>query len=54
VQFFLQANPGYKVGDELVCLTELSHDNQNPLAARLFDAGFDGGLEAALSKDGQV
>lgn len=54
VQFFLQANPGYKVGDELVCLTELSHENQNPLAARLFDAGFDGGLEAALAKDGEI
>ncbi|MGD1876334.1 MAG: hypothetical protein ACFB13_02410, partial [Kiloniellaceae bacterium] len=51
VRFFLEHNPGYTVGDELVCLTELSHDNQNPLAARLFAAGFDGGLEAALHKD---
>lgn len=52
VRFFLERNPGYTAGDELVCLTELSHENQNPLAARLFDAGFDGGLEAALSKEG--
>jgi len=51
VSFFLERNPGYTVGDELVCLTELSHENQNPLAARLFDAGFDGGLEAVLLKD---
>lgn len=53
VQFFLERNPGYAAGDELVCLTELSRENQNPLAARLFDAGFTGGLEAALSRDNQ-
>lgn len=51
VRFFLEHNPGYTQGDEMVCLTELSHDNQNPLAARLFDAGFSGGLEAALEKE---
>jgi hypothetical protein len=51
VSFFLERNPGYTVGDELVCLTELSQGNQNPLAARLFVAGFDGGLAAALYKD---
>jgi len=49
VRFFLERNPGYTRGDELVCLTELSRGNQAPLAARLFDAGFAGGLAAALS-----
>lgn len=49
VRFFLERNPGYVRGDELVCLTELSRANQAPLAARLFDAGFEGGLEAALA-----
>jgi len=52
VRFFLERNPGYTRGDELVCLTELSRGNQAPLAARLFDAGFAGGLEAALSGKG--
>ncbi|NIA68783.1 hypothetical protein HBA54_09285 [Pelagibius litoralis] len=49
VRFFLERNPGYVHGDELICLTELSHKNQNPLAARLFASGYDGGLEAAIS-----
>jgi hypothetical protein len=53
VQFFLERNPGYTQGDELVCLAEISRENQNPLMARLFAAGFDGGLEAALAKDGE-
>lgn len=51
VRFFLERNPGYTQGDELVCLAEISHENQNPLMARLFDAGFNGGLEAALAHD---
>ncbi|HIP79310.1 MAG TPA: hypothetical protein EYH07_12710 [Kiloniellaceae bacterium] len=49
VRFFLEKNPGYGRGDELVCLAELSRGNQNPLAARLFEQGFAGGLEAAIS-----
>ena len=48
VQFFLERNPGYAQGDELVCLTELSSDNQKPLAARLFAAGFNSGLDGVL------
>jgi len=48
VRFFLERNPGYAQGDELVCLTELSHDNQAPLAARLFDAGYGEGMKAVL------
>lgn len=36
VKFFLQRNPGYLQGDELVCLCELSVENLKPLARRLF------------------
>lgn len=39
VRFFLQRNPGYRHGDELLCLTELAPDNLRPLARRLFAAG---------------
>jgi hypothetical protein len=38
VAYFLQRNPGYARGDELVCLCELSAANLRPLARRLFDA----------------
>jgi hypothetical protein len=37
-QFFLQKNPGYRQGDELVCLCELEPANLKPLTARLFAA----------------
>jgi len=36
VGYFLERNPGYKLGDELVCLCELSEDNMRPLAKRIF------------------
>jgi len=36
-RFFLQKNPGYRQGDELVCLCELETDNLKPLAARIFN-----------------
>lgn len=39
VQFFLQKNPGYRRGDELLCLAELCSNNLRPLARRLFEAG---------------
>jgi hypothetical protein len=39
VGFFLRQNPGYRYGDELVCLTELSLDNLRPLARRVFARG---------------
>ena len=35
-QFFLQRNPGYVDGDELVCLCAVTADNMRPLARRLF------------------
>ena len=39
VQFFLQANPDFREGDELACLCSLSPKNMKPLARRWFDAG---------------
>lgn len=39
VRFFLERNPGYVRGDELVCLCELSKDNMRPLTRRIFEQG---------------
>ncbi len=36
VYFFLQRNPGYIRGHELVCLCELVEENMQPLTARIF------------------
>jgi hypothetical protein len=36
VAFFLQRNPGYLQGDELVCLCPLRADNMRPLVRRIF------------------
>lgn len=44
VAFFLERNPGYVKGDELVCLTELAASNLRPLAERLFQTGMDSGI----------
>lgn len=41
VRFFLQSNPGYRQGHELVCLCELSVDNLKPMARRLFARSVD-------------
>jgi hypothetical protein len=43
VEFFLHANPGFRQGDELACLTEITRENMPPLAQRWFDEGYDGG-----------
>ncbi len=37
VAYFLERNPAYARGDELVCLTRLESANLRPLARRLFD-----------------
>jgi len=39
VRYFLQRNPGYAQGDELVCLCELAADNLRPIARRVFESG---------------
>jgi hypothetical protein len=36
VAYFLKRNPGYRNGDELVCLCELATSNLKPFAARAF------------------
>jgi hypothetical protein len=35
-RFFLLANPGFRIGHELVCVCELERSNMKPLAARIF------------------
>jgi hypothetical protein len=42
VSYFLERNPGYADGDELVCLCELGPDNMRPLTRRLFEQGLHG------------
>lgn len=39
VAFFLERNPGYARGDELVCVCELAPDKLRPIARRAFLAG---------------
>ena len=39
VQAFLQRNPGFRQGHELVCLCEVELDNMTPLAQQLFLQG---------------
>lgn len=39
VAYFLERNPDYSQGDELVCLTRLEPDNLRPLARRIFERG---------------
>jgi hypothetical protein len=39
VRFFLEANPGFRNGDELACLCALSADNMRPRARRWFADG---------------
>jgi hypothetical protein len=43
VRFFLDRNPGYAQGHELVCLCELSPGNLKPLARRIFVDGMASG-----------
>ena len=44
VKFFLERNPGYMNGDELVCLTELAVDNLKPPARPPFLEGMEKGI----------
>jgi hypothetical protein len=41
VAHFLGLNPGYRNGDELVCLCRLASENLRPFAARVFTAGLE-------------
>jgi hypothetical protein len=40
VKYFMQLNPRYDQGEELVCLTELSEDNMRFIAKSMFQSGF--------------
>jgi len=44
IQFFLQHNPGYKQGHELVCICEMEEHNMKPLTKRLFRKSSDESL----------
>ncbi len=39
VAYFLERNPGFRRGDELVCLAELSNENIRRIAGRFFRVG---------------
>ena len=47
VGFFLQRNPGYRRGHELVCVAEIEPHNMRPLTLRLFGKELDVCLELA-------
>jgi len=36
VKYFLERNPNYRLGHELVCLCEISEENMKPLTKRIF------------------
>ena len=36
VRFFLERNPGFRAGHELVCLCDMEPANMKPLTLRLF------------------
>lgn len=42
VAYFLQRNPGYRQGYELVCVCDVDEDNMKPLTLRLFRQGLYG------------
>ncbi|MCG6859203.1 MAG: hypothetical protein LJE67_14180 [Salaquimonas sp.] len=41
VMFFVERNPGHDLGDELLCMCELSEDNLRPMARKQFLKGFE-------------
>ena len=47
VGFFLQRNPGYRRGHELVCVAEIEPHNMKPLTLRLFGKELDVCMEIA-------
>ncbi|MEH2287512.1 hypothetical protein [Nostoc sp.] len=38
IQFFEKKNPGYRLGDELVCLTEINYDNLTRAGQRMWQS----------------
>jgi len=39
VAFFLERNPGWALGDELICLTEIAYENLTPAGRRMWTRG---------------
>lgn len=39
VAYFLQRNPGYRIGHELVCVCDVEEENMKPMTLRLFRQG---------------
>lgn len=39
IAFFLEKNPGWREGDELVCLTEIAEENLTQAGRRMWEAG---------------
>jgi hypothetical protein len=50
VAFFLQRNPGYVQGDELVCLTEITEANLTAAGRRMWNAEFRLAISPVLSE----
>ena len=48
VQFFLEKNPNYLLGHELVCICELEEENMKPLTKRIFRKAFNDQRLAAV------
>ncbi len=44
VAYFLQRNPGFRRGHELVCVCDVEEENMKPMTLRLFRQGFNGSI----------
>jgi len=47
VRFFVERNPGFARGDELVCLCRLEDDNMKPMTRRIFREGLEQCMDGA-------
>ncbi|AFZ13093.1 hypothetical protein Cri9333_2221 [Crinalium epipsammum PCC 9333] len=55
ISFFLQKNPGYIQGDELVCLTEISEENLTSAGRKMwFAESSEGGEERGERREGLI
>ena len=46
VAYFLQRNPAFRLGHELVCVCDVEEDNMKPMTLRLFRQGFNAPTQA--------
>ncbi|MGB3204265.1 MAG: hypothetical protein WBB28_04690 [Crinalium sp.] len=54
INYFLQKNPGYIQGDELVCLTEFSEENLTSAGKRIWATDLVTALTDKLSPEGEI